>query len=38
MNKYCRSLNLKNTKFINPTGLSNKYNKSTAIDIAKLSC
>lgn len=31
-----RILNLKNTKFSNPTGLADKANKSNCVDLGKL--
>lgn len=37
MNRVAATLGLKNTHFDNPHGLQNKYNKSTALDVAKLS-
>jgi len=36
MNRLAFEFNLRNTHFINPHGLSNKNNKSTASDMAKL--
>ncbi len=36
MNKHCHKIGLKNTHFVNPTGLSNSKNYSTARDIAIL--
>lgn len=36
MNKNCQKIKLKNTRFTNPTGLSDKGNYSTAYDIALL--
>ena len=36
MNRYARALNLENTNFANPHGLSHNNNKSTAFDIGKL--
>jgi D-alanyl-D-alanine carboxypeptidase len=37
MNDLTRRFKLRDTKFANPHGLSNKFNKSTAADMAKLS-
>ena len=37
MNKYAHELNLRNTNYNNTHGLSNKYNKSSTADQAKLS-
>lgn len=37
MNKLAKAYLLKNTTFSNPHGLSDKGNKSTAIEIGKLS-
>ena len=37
MNKIAKELNLQSTFFSNPHGLVNKFNKSTAHDIALLS-
>jgi D-alanyl-D-alanine carboxypeptidase len=36
MNKITHKIQLKNTKFSNPTGLAHKGNYSTAYDISKL--
>lgn len=36
MNKYAHKLKLTNTKFVNPTGLTNVENYSTARDLAVL--
>ena len=38
MNRYARALGLESTNYAKPHGLSHKNNKSTAADIAKLSC
>lgn len=38
MNRVAQELKLYNTSFANPHGLMNRFNKSTASDIAKLSC
>ena len=38
MNSYAKKLGLKNTKFANPHGLPHPDARSTAADIAKLSC
>lgn len=38
MNKTAKELKLYNTTFANPHGLMNRYNRSTASDVAKLSC
>ena len=37
MNRYARALNLENTNFANPHGLSHNNNKSTAFDLGRLS-
>ena len=37
MNKIASAFDLKNTFFVNPHGLNNKNNKSTAFDLAVLS-
>lgn len=37
MNKMAEYLNLKNTRFNNPHGLSDRYNVSTANNVADLS-
>ena len=37
MNKMAQHLQLKNTRFNNPHGLSDRFNVSTAADIAELS-
>lgn len=36
MNRNCQKINLKNTRFSNPTGLADKGNYSTAHDMCKL--
>lgn len=36
MNKNCQRIGLKNTKFTNPTGLSDVNNYSTAFEMTKL--
>lgn len=36
MNKNCQKIGLKNTRFNNPTGLTDETNVSTASDICKL--
>lgn len=36
MNKNCQKIGLKDTKFSNPTGLTDDKNVSTALDISKL--
>ena len=38
MNKYAVQLKLLSTNFMNPHGLSDKKNYSTAADIGKLGC
>lgn len=38
MNKTAKELKLYNTTYANPHGLMNRFNKSTASDVAKLSC
>lgn len=38
MNKVAKDHRLYNTQFANPHGLMNRFNKSTASDVAKLSC
>ena len=37
MNRIAKELNLKDSFFANPHGLANKFNKSTASDIAVIS-
>lgn len=36
MNRQCQKLRLKNSRFINPHGLSNKNNHASASDILQL--
>ena len=36
MNKYAKELDLKNTNFSNPHGLPHSLNKSTCMDVSKL--
>ncbi len=36
MNRWAKSFNMNNTNYANPHGLSNKFNFSSAYDIAKL--
>ena len=36
MNKYAKELDLKNTNFSNPHGLPHSLNKSTFMDVSKL--
>jgi D-alanyl-D-alanine carboxypeptidase len=36
MNELAKKIGMTQTTFANPHGLANKYNKSTALDLAKL--